>query len=379
MEDRARGWFDKLPNGCIDEWFELKRRFLIRFSQRKKCFKDPTEIHKIQRKANETLSTFKERFIEESGRILDVPEIMQIGAFMYGHKCPELSKKFADKIPRTVDEMMERVDDFLRSEEAYDTTEAPRGEAIDSQKKGNNVYKNDRSYGDKRKPNKPHNHYGGGYSSHSRDTRPPYPREAHAPYQQHRPAQRVTINSLSKTPAEILTSEHQLNLPRPPPLIGTPRKENLDRFCEYHGEKGHYTDDCYQLKKQLETALESGKLNHLIREVKNKTRGNQKGRGKVINMVRSSGYGRKRRPEEVEESWMNVDITFPPVSRANAKESPIIIQAEIAGYLVQRIYVDNGAGSEIMYEHCFRCLDSWTQNRLRPSNTPLVGFSGEIT
>ena len=21
LEDRARGWFDKLPNGCIDEWF----------------------------------------------------------------------------------------------------------------------------------------------------------------------------------------------------------------------------------------------------------------------------------------------------------------------------------------------------------------------
>ncbi|GJZ63997.1 hypothetical protein Tco_0620418 [Tanacetum coccineum] len=57
-------------------------------------------------------------------------------AFMYGHKCPKLLKKFADKIPRTVDEMMERVDDFLRSEEAYDTTEAPRGEVTDSQKKG---------------------------------------------------------------------------------------------------------------------------------------------------------------------------------------------------------------------------------------------------
>nr|GEV70573.1 protein NLP3-like [Tanacetum cinerariifolium] len=236
-------------------------------------------------------------------------EIMQIGAFMYGHKCPELSKKFADKIPRTVDEMMERVDDFLRSEEANDTTEAPRGEATDSQKRG----------------------------------------------------------------------EHQLNLSRPPPMIGVSQKENLDRFCEYHGEKGHYIDDCYQLKKQLETALESGKLNHLVREVKNRGKGNQKGKGKVINMVRSSGYRRKRMLEDNEESWMNVSITFPPVPRANAKESPIIIQAEIAGYSVQRIYVDNGADSEIMYEHCFRCLDPWTQNRLRPSHTKLVGFSGEVS
>ncbi|GKE83536.1 hypothetical protein Tco_1557278 [Tanacetum coccineum] len=269
----------------------MKRRFLIHFSQRKRCFKDPTEIYKIQRKANETLPAFKERFIEESGHVLDVPEIMQIGAFMYGHKCPELSKKFAGKIPRTVDEIMERVDDFLRSEEAYDTTEAPRG----------------------------------GHQSYSRDSRPMYPREGRFPYQQHRPAQRMTFNSLSNTSTEILTSEHQLNLLRPPPMIGVPRKENLDRFCEYHGEKGHYTDDCYQLKKQLETALESGKLNHLVREVKNRGKGSQKGKGKVINMVRSSGYGKKRMLEEDEERWMNVSITFPPVPRANAKESPIII------------------------------------------------------
>ncbi|GJZ63996.1 reverse transcriptase domain-containing protein [Tanacetum coccineum] len=62
-------------------------------------------------------------------------------------------------------------------------------------------------------------------------------------------------------------------------------------------------------------------------------------------MVRSSGYGKKRMLEEDEESWMNVGITFPPVPRANAKE----------------------------------CLDPWTQSRLRPSHTKLVGFSGEVS
>ncbi|GKE35200.1 hypothetical protein Tco_1454522 [Tanacetum coccineum] len=49
-------------------------------------------------------------------------------------------------------------------------------------------------------------------------------------------------------------------------MIETPKKENLDRYCDYHGEKGHYTNDCYQLKRQLEAALESGKLNHLVKD-----------------------------------------------------------------------------------------------------------------
>ncbi|GJX33498.1 reverse transcriptase domain-containing protein [Tanacetum coccineum] len=86
-----------------------------------------------------------------------------------------------------------------------------------------------------------------------------------------------------------------------------PKKENQDRYCDYHGEKGHYTNDCFQLRKQLEIALESGRLNHLIKDVRQRGRGNTKGRetrkDKVIN----------------------------------------ILEAVMEGYLVRRVYVDQGA------------------------------------
>nr|GEZ27336.1 reverse transcriptase domain-containing protein [Tanacetum cinerariifolium] len=53
-----------------------------------------------------------------------------------------------------------------------------------------------------------------------------------------------------------------------PPMIRTLRKENLDRYCDYHKEKGHYINDCYKLKRQLEADLESGKLNYLVKDVR---------------------------------------------------------------------------------------------------------------
>ncbi|GKG58139.1 hypothetical protein Tco_0589750, partial [Tanacetum coccineum] len=53
---------------------------------------------------------------------------MQISSFMSSHKCPELSKRFLDSIPKTIDEMLKRVDDYVRSEEAFHDTELPRGE-----------------------------------------------------------------------------------------------------------------------------------------------------------------------------------------------------------------------------------------------------------
>ncbi|GKG06623.1 hypothetical protein Tco_0329592, partial [Tanacetum coccineum] len=45
-----------------------------------------------------------------------------------------------------------------------------------------------------------------------------------------------------------------------PLMVGPPKKENLDRYRDYHGEKGHNTNDCFQLKRQLEAALEFGML-----------------------------------------------------------------------------------------------------------------------
>nr|GEX29682.1 reverse transcriptase domain-containing protein [Tanacetum cinerariifolium] len=86
----------------------------------------------------------------------------------------------------------------------------------------------------------------------------------------------LSMDALTKRPKEILATKLQLQLPPCPPMVGAPKKENLDRYCDYHGEKGHYTNVCYQLKRELEIALEFEKLSHLVKYVGQ--RGNAKGR-----------------------------------------------------------------------------------------------------
>ncbi|GJU00064.1 hypothetical protein Tco_1110402 [Tanacetum coccineum] len=135
LDGSARGWFENLSGGSIDGWVELRQQFTTRFSTRRACFKDPMKITKIMRKANETLVIFKERWIVETGFIMGVPEIMKISSFMDAHKCPELAKRYSDKVPKTVDEIMTRLDDFVRSEEAFASTELPKGEASEALKK----------------------------------------------------------------------------------------------------------------------------------------------------------------------------------------------------------------------------------------------------
>ncbi|GJZ91900.1 hypothetical protein Tco_0663965 [Tanacetum coccineum] len=59
-------------------------------------------------------------------------------------------------------------------------------------------------------------------------------------------------------------------------------------------------------------------------------------------------------------------------------EGPMIIEAEVGGHYIHRIYVDGGSASEILYKHCFSRLRPEIKNQLVPATTPLIGFSGQI-
>ncbi|GKE88728.1 hypothetical protein Tco_1566203, partial [Tanacetum coccineum] len=102
---------------------ELSQKFLEEVSQQKRYAKDPTEIHDIKRRQNKGLQAFMDRFKSESSHIKGVPPVLRISAFMHGHGHPKLAEKLNDKIPKTVDEMFERVRAFIRGEVAVGSAE----------------------------------------------------------------------------------------------------------------------------------------------------------------------------------------------------------------------------------------------------------------
>ncbi|GJY39637.1 reverse transcriptase domain-containing protein [Tanacetum coccineum] len=144
----------------------------------------------------------------------------------------------------------------------------------------------------------------GNYTSYKyRDQRAPYP-PPRRDYQG-RAAPMLTLDFLAKPPKEILATKTQLRLP-PPQLMNNPnRTGNMDHYCDYRQDKGHHINDCIQLKRQLEMALESGKPE----------------------------TEKKRKTRDSVESWMNVPITFPPVSEVDISIEPIIVEAEVEGFL----------------------------------------------
>nr|GEW54457.1 reverse transcriptase domain-containing protein [Tanacetum cinerariifolium] len=71
---------------------------------------------------------------------------------------------------------------------------------------------------------------------------------------------------LTKTPIENFALDEG-KLKASPPMTTLVEKRNHAKFCEFHGEVGHNTDECMHLRKQIEEMLKAGKLSHLIKEL----------------------------------------------------------------------------------------------------------------
>ncbi|GJQ94178.1 reverse transcriptase domain-containing protein [Tanacetum coccineum] len=81
---------------------------------------------------------------------------------------------------------------------------------------------------------------------------------------------------------------------------------------------------------------------------------------------------------KVTQSFKRVsEITFPSLTTSSGTEGPLVIEAEIGGHMIHRMYVDGGSSTEVLYEHCFNRLRPEMKNQMVPATTSLTGFSGE--
>ncbi|GKA71243.1 reverse transcriptase domain-containing protein [Tanacetum coccineum] len=162
---------------------------------------------------------------------------------------------------------------------------------------------------------------------------------------------------LTKTPKEILAMV-TVKFKAPPPMTGPVENQNKNKFCKFHGDKGHNMDECIHLRRHIEEAVRSGQLSHLVKEIKQG--------GKQGEHAKDTKKGETPNKEKATTIFIG------------RQENPIVIEAEVEGHLIHRMYVDRGSASEVLYEHCFNKLRPEI-NQMIPATTPLIGFSGKIS
>ncbi|GJT47907.1 hypothetical protein Tco_0974064 [Tanacetum coccineum] len=133
-------------------------------------------------------------------------------------------------------------------------------------------------------------------------------------------------------------------------------KRNANKFCEFHGEVGHNTDECMHLRKQIEEMLKVGKLSHLIKEIKQNNRkeqpkvtkkGETAGKDKAMAILMVQPWERVARQRITQSFSPNSEISFPPLGEDEGTEGPMIIEAEIGGHCVHPISLIGFSGEII--------------------------------
>ncbi|GJV36448.1 reverse transcriptase domain-containing protein [Tanacetum coccineum] len=350
----ARVWFDDLPRESVDSYDDLKKAFLANFLQQKKCIKDPVEIHHIKQRDGESTEDFVQRFKAESRHVKGAPECMRISGFMHGITNPELIKRLHDNIPKLVDEMMRVTTTFLSGEVAASNQVRKKTLLAWKQQEAG------------RKQN--------------------FERRGDFRNQQRSERRRDKFTLLTKSPKEILALDKG-KFKTPPPMTTPVEKRNNNKFCEFHGEVGHNTDKCMHLRRQIEELIKAGKLLHVIKELKQgsgkdqpkaSNKGETSGKDKPLAILMVQPWQRVAKQRITQSFSPNPEISFPPLGDEEGTEGPMIIEAEIGGHFIHRIYVDGGSASEILYEHCFNRLRPEVKNQMVPATAPLIGFSRDI-
>nr|GEV99684.1 reverse transcriptase domain-containing protein [Tanacetum cinerariifolium] len=126
---------------------------------------------------------------------------------------------------------------------------------------------------------------------------------------------------LIKTPKEILAMD-TVKFKEPPPMSGPAENPKKNKFCEFHGDKRHNTDECIYLRKQIEEAVKSGQLSRLLNEIK---QGSHK--GEHSKAVKKGETPRKEKATTIfmVQPWQRA----PDRNRSIQEEAAKLVEAQI--------------------------------------------------
>ncbi|GKC56202.1 reverse transcriptase domain-containing protein [Tanacetum coccineum] len=106
-------------------------------------------------------------------------------------------------------------------------------------------------------------------------------------------------------------------------------KRNHAKFCEFHGEVRHNTDECMHLKKQIEEMLKARKISHLIKELKQNSgkeqpkaakKGETSGKDKALVILMVQLWERVARQKITQSFSPNTEILFPPLDEKRSNK-----------------------------------------------------------
>ncbi|XP_010445555.1 PREDICTED: uncharacterized protein LOC104728238 [Camelina sativa] len=185
---------------------------------------------------------------------------------------------------------------------------------------------------------------------------------------------------------------------------------DTSKWCEFHNDQGHKTEDCISLRMEVNELLKKGYLREYLSD---RTRNRMNGENskqiaiantpilppkhdRVINVISGgseiSGIthsAAKRNTRAVKNSQSRghttkgdtlsctINFTTDESSVPTLHHDALVIQLTVANCLMKRILIDNGSSTNILYMQAYKEL-GLDEGGLTQKSIPLVGFIGEV-
>ena len=114
--DIAQSWYNNLPPGSIDSWGSLHEKLCNNFKGISPLATNPIELFTYTQAKKEPLRDFWRRFIQLRARTANIIDDVVILAAVNGVRPGPCSSRLARKPPKTIVELHEVMDKYIRSD-----------------------------------------------------------------------------------------------------------------------------------------------------------------------------------------------------------------------------------------------------------------------
>ena len=261
LKGPALAWFNRLPPSSISSFRELSIAFVSHFIGAKTYRKPSYHLLTVKQGTQESLKSYVQRFNAEFLKIYIPDEKFAITAFIAGLGMQ--SKDMMFSIPKNPQASMAEV---LAKAEKYINGE----EALISKKESSSTHK-EKSGTDKRRGRSPKRKSVRERSPKKDEERSPKRRgnlrDCLGPpqFERRRRYSPQRFTPLTASVSQVLREVRNEQFLRwPTQMKSDPSTRDNTKYCEFHRDYEHRTDNCIQLKREIEFLIRCGYLRRFI-------------------------------------------------------------------------------------------------------------------